>query len=98
MYCNSLGSQYRLNTHLRYAQKVYCLHADLEELIIFILCSTEDSDDNFDLIQPSLIKQLRKILDQYPDDGQILKVGYAIIYCADQNKILPTWGSQMADW
>ena len=28
----------------------------------------------FNLIQPSLIEQLKKILDQYPDDGQILKV------------------------
>ena len=28
----------------------------------------------FNLIQPSLIQQLKKILDQYPDDGQILKV------------------------
>ncbi|CAH3024921.1 unnamed protein product, partial [Porites evermanni] len=27
----------------------------------------------FNLIQPSLIEQLKKILDQYPDDGQILK-------------------------
>ena len=31
-------------------------------------------DDDFNLIQPSLIQQLRTILDQYPDDGQILKV------------------------
>ena len=31
-------------------------------------------DEDFNLIQPSLIKQLRKILDEYPDDGQILKV------------------------
>ena len=31
-------------------------------------------DEGFDLIQPSLIQQLRKILDEYPDDGQILKV------------------------
>lgn len=30
-------------------------------------------DDGFNLIQPSLIQQLRSILDQYPDDGQILK-------------------------
>lgn len=30
-------------------------------------------DDDFNLIQPSLIQQLRTILDQYPDDGQILK-------------------------
>jgi len=30
-------------------------------------------DEGFDLIQPSLIQQLRKILDEYPDDGQILK-------------------------
>ena len=38
------------------------------------------AEDDFNLIQPSLIKQLRKILDQYPDDGQILKVGYVRIY------------------
>lgn len=31
-------------------------------------------DEGFKLIQPSLIQQLRKILDEYPDDGQILKV------------------------
>ena len=31
-------------------------------------------DEDFNLIQPSLIQQLRKILDEYPDDGQILKV------------------------
>ncbi|XP_048582130.1 sacsin-like [Nematostella vectensis] len=33
----------------------------------------EDSDEDCDLIQPSLIQQIKKILDQYPDDGQILK-------------------------
>ena len=33
-----------------------------------------DDDEGFDLIQPSLIQQLRKILDEYPDDGEILKV------------------------
>ena len=39
-----------------------------------ICCSANNDDDGFDLIQPSLIQQLRSILDQYPDDGQILKV------------------------
>ena len=39
--------------------------------IIVFGCSV---DDDFNLIQPSLIQQLRTILDQYPDDGQILKV------------------------
>ena len=34
----------------------------------------EEGDDGFNLIQPSLIQQLKTILDQYPDDGQILKV------------------------
>ena len=34
----------------------------------------DEDDDGFDLIQPSLIQQLKTILDQYPDDGQILKV------------------------
>ncbi|KAL9966875.1 hypothetical protein ACROYT_G025012 [Oculina patagonica] len=33
----------------------------------------DNDDDGFDLIQPSLIQQLRTILDQYPDDGQIVK-------------------------
>ena len=40
----------------------------------FIRRSADKGDDGFDLIQPSLIQQLRSILDQYPDDGQILKV------------------------
>jgi hypothetical protein len=45
------------------------------------MASTDDSDDSSEdgpqysaIIQPSLIKQLRKILDEYPDGGQILKV------------------------
>ena len=37
-------------------------------------CLAENNSDGFDLIEPSLIQQLKKILDQYPDDGQILKV------------------------
>ena len=38
-----------------------------------------DSDDEIEysgMIQPPLIKQLRTILSEYPDDGQILKVYY----------------------
>jgi len=42
--------------------------------VSLICCSANNDDDGFDLIQPSLIQQLRSILDQYPDDGQILKV------------------------
>lgn len=45
------------------------------------MASSEDSDDSDEdgpeynaIIQPPLIKQLKKILDEYPDDGQILKV------------------------
>ena len=45
------------------------------------MASTDDSDDSSEdgpqysaIIQPPLIKQLRKILDEYPDGGQILKV------------------------
>ena len=42
---------------------------------VSLICWPANSDDvGFDLIQPSLIQQLRSILDQYPDDGQILKV------------------------
>ena len=39
--------------------------------ILVVGCS---ADDDFNLIQPSLIQQLRTILDQHPDDGQMLKV------------------------
>ena len=47
---------------------------------IFFYCLPADNDDDgFNLIQPSLIQQLRTILDQYPDDGQILKVRMAAI-------------------
>jgi len=36
-----------------------------------------DVDDfNEGLILPTLIRQLKSILDQYPDDGQILKVSF----------------------
>ena len=35
---------------------------------------SDDDDDDFNLIQPSLFQQIKTILDQYPDDEQILKV------------------------
>lgn len=35
--------------------------------------SPQSGEEDFCIIRPSLIKQLRSILDQYPDDGQILK-------------------------
>ncbi len=31
-------------------------------------------EDDYDYIQPSLLRQLANVLEQYPDDGQILKV------------------------
>ena len=34
----------------------------------------EDDDSDFNVIKPALLQQLKTILDQYPDDGQILKV------------------------
>lgn len=37
------------------------------------MMSDTGNDDGFNLIQPSLIQQLKSILNQYPDDGQILK-------------------------
>ena len=49
-----------------------CQGKTIKKFIIFILVDNED--EGFNLIQPSLIQQLRTILDQYPDDGQILKV------------------------
>ena len=40
----------------------------------------EDDDSDFNVIKPTLLQQLKTILDQYPDDGQILKV--RIVYRA----------------
>ena len=50
---------------------IYLLH--LPYLIPFPVAASAKEED-FGLIRPSLIRQLRAILDQYPDDGQILKV------------------------
>ncbi|XP_022809377.1 sacsin-like [Stylophora pistillata] len=52
--------------------------------------TAEKDDDGFDLIRPTLIQQLRKILDQYPDDGQILKelIQNAEDACASRVKFL----------
>lgn len=45
------------------------------------MASSEESEDSSEdgpqynaIKQPPLINQLKKILDEYPDDGQILKV------------------------
>ena len=40
----------------------------------------EDDDSDFNVIKPALLQQLKTILDQYPVDGQILKV--RIVYPA----------------
>ena len=40
----------------------------------FLYLAAEKGGRSFGLIQPTLIQQLKKILDEYPDDGQILKV------------------------
>ena len=57
------------------SQVLMCLVSLKLPLMSVLICFSANSDDDgFDLIQPSLIQQLRSILDQYPDDGQILKV------------------------
>ena len=43
-------------------------------ICVVVVVVTDEGDDEFDLIQPTLIQQLKNILDQYPDNGQILKV------------------------
>ena len=59
----------------------------LYALVSFYLASGDD--EGFDLIQPSLIQQLRKILDEYPDDGQILKVNQ--VNCSSFLVVNPHW-------
>ena len=46
---------------------------------MFTCAGGSDMEQDYGLIRPSLIKQLRSILDQYPDDGQILKVCYPLL-------------------
>ena len=43
----------------------------------------------FNLIQPSLIQQLEKILNQYPDEGQILKVRQRLLKYFNLNSLAP---------
>ena len=45
-----------------------------EYLLIALVLFSPDTEDDYGMIRPSLIKQLRSVLDMYPDDGQILKV------------------------
>ena len=60
---------------LRPGLNVLGFFENLPLMSVSLICfSANRDDDGFDLIQPSLIQQLRSILDQYPDDGQILKV------------------------
>ena len=40
----------------------------------FIFLGHEEDEFNKGIILPNVIVSLKKILDQYPDDGQILKV------------------------
>lgn len=41
---------------------------------VFLAATMDEDEFNQGIILPPLIIQLRKILDQYPDDTQILKV------------------------
>lgn len=41
---------------------------------VFRLAAADEEEFNKGIILPPLIIQLKKILDQYPDDTQILKV------------------------
>ena len=65
--------------------RAHCIHNCIIVYIyiyiyfFYFLPADNKDDDGFNLIQPSLIQQLRTILDQYPDDGQILKVRMATI-------------------
>ena len=65
----------------------------LNQFITFIyrpiqIWKSDDSDDSSEdgpqysaIIQPPLIKQLRKILDEYPDGGQFLRFVYILQTC-----------------
>ena len=46
----------------------------LSFMIFSSVVMEEDDDSDFNVIKPTLLQQLKTILDQYPDDGQILKV------------------------
>jgi len=52
------------------------------------MCGVVD-EFNEGLILPTLIRQLKSILDQYPDDGQILKVSFLHI-CGYKDRAINT--------
>jgi len=43
-------------------------------VVVVVVVAPDEDEFNQGIILPPLIIQLRKILDQYPDDTQILKV------------------------
>ena len=47
--------------------------------LLLLYCLSPDTEDDYGMIRPSLIRQLRSVLDMYPDDGQILKVRPSLI-------------------
>ena len=40
--------------------------------------SADSEGEDLPSIRPTLINELRNVLDEYPDDGQILKVGHGM--------------------
>ena len=57
-----------------YTLKNNSLQATADSRTFFACIVVVEDDDDFNVIQPTLLQQLKTILDQYPDDGQILKV------------------------
>jgi len=56
---------------------------------MLVCCSVDDFNEG--LILPTLIRQLKSILDQYPDDGQIFKVGFLHIFVPYRPNIYSTF-------
>ena len=60
-------------------QRVEFLIQNVYKVTVYL--SGSHSEEEFGYIRPSLIRQLRSILDQYADDGHMLKVCEDIDCC-----------------
>ena len=76
-------------TVVRWWCRSMALWSDADALWRVSASDSQDSEgEDLSTIRPSLIRELRNILDLYPDDGQILKVGCEKLFSSWKNVVV----------
>ena len=71
--CSCLHYQCALHTHIeQYRPLAAAVNNSADE--------DDKGEDDFGLRPPTLIQQLKNVLNQYPDNGQIIKVSFFVIF------------------